>query len=504
MKPLVECVPNFSEGRRPEVIQAIVDAMRAVPAVRVLDIESDVDHNRSVVTLIGPPPAVQEAAFQGIAKAVELIDLDQHQGAHPRLGATDVVPFVPVSGATMAECVALAHDLGKRVGEELQIPVYFYESAALQPDRVNLEDVRRGEYELLKEQIGSNPARQPDCGPAALGKAGATIVGARPYLIAFNAYLNTDDVSIAKKIARAVRNSSGGYHFVKAMGILVAGQAQVSMNLTDFTKTPVYRVLETIRREAARYGALVTHTELVGLIPERALVDAARWYLQLDLFDPDQILEHKLAAMDEGAPLGFLDSVASSEPAPGGGAVSALAGALAAGLAAMVGRLTAGKRKYADVSEEMRVLIVQAEELRASLTARIDEDTAAFNAVMAAYKLPKGSDEEKAARSAAIQTAMAGAAEVPLSTARDALAAMELALVVALKGNVNAVTDAGTAAWMAMAAIQGAALNVRINATSVKDAELSQSWLDALSKINTRAESILAQVQEAAVKRGGM
>ena len=230
MKPLVECVPNFSEGRRPEVIAAIVDAMRAVPGVRVLDVESDVDHNRSVVTLVGPPAAVQEAAFQSIKTAATLIDLDVHRGEHPRLGATDVVPFVPISGVTMEECVALARDLGRRVGDELGIPVYLYEQAALRPERTNLEDVRRGEYERLKAEIGTNPDRAPDFGPARVGKAGATIIGARPFLVAFNAYLNTDDVAIARKIARTVRHSSGGYHYVKAMGLLVAGRAQVSMN----------------------------------------------------------------------------------------------------------------------------------------------------------------------------------------------------------------------------------------------------------------------------------
>ncbi|MFN2285149.1 MAG: glutamate formimidoyltransferase, partial [Anaerolineae bacterium] len=252
MKTLVECVPNFSEGRRPEVIAAIVDAMRAVPETRVLDVESDVDHNRSVVTLVGPPVAVQEAAFQGIKTAATLIDLDVHRGEHPRLGATDVVPFVPISGVTMADCVALARDLGQRVGEELGIPVYLYEQAALRPERVNLEDVRRGEYEVLKAEIGKNPARDPDFGPKAVGKAGATIIGARPFLVAFNAYLNTNNVSIARKIARGLRHSNGGYRYVKAMGLLVAGQAQVSMNLTDFTKTPIHRVVETIRSEAAR------------------------------------------------------------------------------------------------------------------------------------------------------------------------------------------------------------------------------------------------------------
>ena len=504
MKPLVECVPNFSEGRRPEVIEAIVAAMRAVPEVRVLDVESDADHNRSVVTLVGPPAAVREAAFQGIARAAELIDMDAHQGEHPRLGATDVVPFVPISGVTMQECVALAHELGTCVAETLGIPVYHYESAALRPERVNLEDVRRGEYELLKKEIGVKPERAPDRGSAVLGKAGATIIGARPYLVAFNAYLNTSDVAIANRIARALRHSNGGFRFVKGMGVLVAGQAQVSMNLTDFTQTPMFRVLEAVKREAARYGVTVTHTELVGLVPEQALVDAAQWYMQLDLFTPEQIIERKLAALDEGAPLGFLESVAANTPTPGGGSVAALAGALGAALAAMVGRLTVGKRKYAAVEEEMAALIIKAEQLRAALTARMDEDAVAFDAVMAAFKLPKGTEEEQAARNAAIQKATIGAAEVPLATARDALKVMEFALTVARKGNVNAVSDAASAAWMSMASIQSAALNVRINAASIEDPALKSAWEREIAQIITRAESLLAQVQEAAVTRGGL
>jgi len=504
LKPLVECVPNFSEGRRLDIVEAIVAAMRAVPDVRVLDVESDADHNRSVVTIVGSPPAVQEAAFQGIAKAAELIDMDVHQGAHPRLGATDVVPFVPISGVTMEECVRLAHELGQRVADTLGIPVYHYESAALRPERVNLEDVRRGEYEALKKEIGVKPERAPDRGPAVLGKAGATIIGARPYLVAFNAYLNTTDVTIANRIARALRSSNGGFRFVKGMGVMVAGQAQVSMNLTDFTQTPMFRVLEAVKREAARYGTTVTHTELVGLVPEQALVDAAQWYMQLDLFTPEQIIERKLAALDEGAPLGFLESVAANTPTPGGGSVAALAGALGAGLAAMVGRLTVGKRKYAAVEEEMTALIVKAEQLRTALTARMDEDAVAFDAVMAAFKLPKGTEEEQAARNAAVQKATIGAAEVPLATARDALKVLELALAVARKANINAVSDAASAAWMSMASIQSAALNVRINATSIEDQGLKSTWEREVAQIITRAESLLAQVQEAAVTRGGL
>ncbi len=504
MKTLVECVPNFSEGRRTDVIAAIVEAMRAVPEARVLDFESDVDHNRSVVTLVGPPGAVQEAAFQGIKTAAALIDLDVHRGEHPRLGATDVVPFVPISGVTMADCVALARDLGRRVGEELGIPVYLYEQAALRPERVNLEDVRRGEYETLKAEIGKNPTRDPDFGPKTVGKAGATIIGARPFLVAFNAYLNTDNVSIAQKIARALRHSNGGYRYVKAIGLLVAGQAQVSMNLTNFPQTPIHRVVETIRSEAARYGVSVTHTELVGLIPQQALVDAAQWHLQLDLFEPGQILENKLAALDEGAPIGFLDAVAANSAAPGGGAVAALAGALSAALVAMVGRLTVGKRRYADVQDEATEAVARAEKLRAALTTAMDEDSAAFKAVMAAYKLPKSTEEEQVTRNAAIQEAMTHAAEVPLATARAALEALELALLVASKGNVNAASDAATAAWMAMASIQSAALNVRVNAASIQDAARKEAWLAELEDIDTHAHMLLKEVQTVAAQRAGI
>ncbi len=504
MKTLVECVPNFSEGRDAETIAAIVAEMRAISEVQVLDVESDVDHNRSVVTLVGPPAAVQEAAFKGIKKAAELIDMDEHEGEHPRLGATDVVPFVPISGVLMNECIAMAKDLGRRVGEELGIPVYLYERAATRPDRENLEDIRRGEYEQLKKEIGENPDREPDYGPAELGKAGATVIGVRPFLIAFNAYLNTDDVSIARKIAKAVRNSSGGYRYVKSMGIMVAGQAQVSMNLTNFPRTPIYRVVETIRREAARYGATITHTELVGLTPQRALIESAQWYLQLDLFDTDQILENKLAAMNEGAPMGFLDAVAANSPTPGGGSVAALAGALASALTTMVGHVTIGKRRYADVHEEVSEAIVASEKLRRSLSKRMREDSAAFEALMAAFRLPKSTAEEKAARQEKIQQATIKAGEVPLATAREALAAMEQALIVARKGNENAVTDAATAGWMAMAAIQGASLNVRINAKTIKDGEKRTAWRDELSRIQTRADSLLAQIQETAVERGGL
>lgn len=295
MKQLVECVPNFSEGRRQEVIDQITAAIAQSPGAELLDVQSDLAHNRSVVTILGAPQAVVEAAFRAMAMASQLIDMDHHRGEHPRMGATDVVPFVPVRGVTMQDCVALAHQLGERVGAELGIPVYLYEEAATRPERRNLAAVRRGEYEGLREEIATNPDRAPDFGPAAMGAAGATAIGARPPLIAFNVYLNTGDVGPARAIAKSVRHSSGGLRFVKALGLLVEGQAQISMNLTDYRRTPIHRVLELIRVEAARYGLTVIHSEVVGLLPAEALVDTAQFYLQLAGFTPGQILENRLS-----------------------------------------------------------------------------------------------------------------------------------------------------------------------------------------------------------------
>lgn len=292
---IVECVPNFSEGRREKVIEQIVAAMAGCPGVQVLDVQSDPDHNRSVVTLIGAPEAVAEAAFQGIAASAELIDMNHHRGGHPRMGATDVVPLVPIRGTTMQDCVELARQLGERVGNELGIPVYLYEAAATRPERCNLADVRRGEYEGLKAEIATDRERAPDFGPAVLGAAGATAIGARPALIAYNVYLNTDEVRPAQAIARAIRHSSGGLRHVKALGLLVEGQAQISMNLTDYHHTPIHRVMEMIRSEATRYGLAVTRSEVVGLLPAEALIDAARFYLQLTELSPSQILENRLA-----------------------------------------------------------------------------------------------------------------------------------------------------------------------------------------------------------------
>ena len=294
MQRIVECVPNFSEGRRQAVIDQIVASISEVAGVRVLDVESDADHNRTVVAFVGEPEAVEEAAFRGIRRAAELIDMEQHRGAHPRMGATDVVPFVPIRGVTMKDCVEIARRLGARVGSELGIPVYLYEAAATRPQRVNLADVRRGEYEGIRQEIATNPQRAPDFGPRRMGRAGATAIGARPPLIAFNVYLASDDVRIARAIAKAVRHSSGGLRYVKALGLLVGGRAQVSMNLTNYRKTPIARVVEMVRAEAARYGVSIAESEIVGLVPQEALLDAAVHYLQLHRFSADQVLENRL------------------------------------------------------------------------------------------------------------------------------------------------------------------------------------------------------------------
>ncbi|MCA9934603.1 MAG: glutamate formimidoyltransferase, partial [Anaerolineales bacterium] len=371
MQQLVECVPNFSNGRSPEIYNRIADSIRAVHGVQVLDVSADPDHNRTVITFVGTPTAVEEAAYQAIKQAAQLINLDEHHGEHPRIGATDVLPLIPLRGITAQECVAMAQRIGKRAGKELGVAIYLYGAAATRPEREKLSDIRKGQYEKWKEEVATNPARQPDYGPTEPKTWGATVIGVRPFLIAYNIYLNSKHVEFAEKIARAVRFSSGGLRFVQAKGFLVEGQAQVSMNLTDFNKTPVYRVQEMVQREAARYGLTITKAELVGLTPQKAFMDAARWYLQLDGFREDQVLEYRLH--DEAAAgntaNAFLESVAANTPTPGGGSVAAMAGALAASLTQMVAGLTIGRKKYADVNETAQAILQKASLLRQQLTA---------------------------------------------------------------------------------------------------------------------------------------
>jgi glutamate formiminotransferase/formiminotetrahydrofolate cyclodeaminase len=505
--PLIECIPNFSEARRPEVVEAIAAAITSA-GVTILDRHSDNDHNRTVITFVGAPAAVEEAAFLGIRKAAELIDLNTHSGSHPRIGATDVVPFVPLSDISMEDCVLIARRLGERVGRELNIPVYLYEEAAARPDRVNLENNRRGQYEGLKAEIETDPQRKPDFGPARLGPAGATVIGARHPLVAYNVYLNTGDVTVAKAIAKALRQSSGGYRYVKALGMLVDGMAQVTMNLTNFRQTPVFRVVETIRREAARYGVSIHHSELVGLIPQEAVIDSAAWYLQLDGFKPDQILEQRLyAANAQSGPDGgpsFLDNLASATPTPGGGSAAAHAGAMGAALVTMVARLTVGRKKYAAVEAQMNEILNQAERLRRELTAAVDEDASAFEGVIEAFRLPKDTPAQEKARGEAIEKATLCAAQVPLTVAQKAVSVMALAERAVALGNLNAISDGASAAAMERAALTSAGYNVRINVNGLANKTAGEALLDQLHTLETKAANLEKEVHKSIRERGGL
>ena len=507
---LIECIPNFSEARRPEVIDQIVAAIQSVGEVKLLDRSSDLDHNRTVLTFAGSAAGVEEAAFRAIQAAASLIDLDQHTGEHPRIGATDVVPFVPLSGATMEECIAIAKRLGERVGKELNIPVYLYESAATKPERTNLENIRKGQYEGLKADVETNPERKPDFGPSKLPKAGATVIGARNPLIAFNVYLTSDDVSIAKKIAKAVRQSSGGLRYVKGLGLLVDGRAQVSMNLTNFRETPIARVVEFIRREAERYGVGIHHSELVGLIPQEALVDAAVWYTQLDAFSPEQILESRLfsspTASDQTPlkPASFIEELAAPTPTPGGGSAGAYAGAMGAALVAMVAGVTMGKKKYAEVEAEMQAIRVVAENLRQELTQAVDDDASSFEVLMAKFKMPKETDEQKSAREAAITQATMNAAHIPLHVAEHAVKVMELALKCAKSGLQSAISDAASGFAMARASLTAAGYNVRINLNSLEDKSLGERMLGELADLESAADTLEGEIQLVMKERGGI
>ncbi len=519
---LVECVPNFSEGRDPGVIDAIVAANASVEGTHVLDVDPGRDTHRTVVTFVAPLGHAVEAAFRGIAKAAELIDMSQHKGEHPRMGATDVCPFVPLGTTTMDECVALARELGERVGKELGIPVYLYEYAATQEDRKNLADIRAGEYEGLREKL-SDPHWKPDFGPAQLNsRAGATVIGARKFLIAYNVNLNTRDKKKASDIAFAIReqgrkkrNEHGLFirdmngDFVYDPGTLKAckavgwyideyQRAQVSINLTDFDVTPPHIAFEEASRQAAERGLRATGSELVGLIPLEAMRRAGRFYLEkqgasagapepmlieiaiqslglreLGGFDPMQkIIEYRVA---EESPLAssslreFVDSTSTDAPVPGGGSVAALCGSLAAALTAMVANLTHGKKGYEAVSGEMSELASEAQSLKAEFLRAVDDDARAFDAVMVANRLPKGTHDEQARRDEAIQAATMRAIDVPLSVMRLCERTLPLIARVAEKGNRNSISDAGVAALVLAAAAQGAWLNVLINLPGLAD-----------------------------------
>jgi glutamate formiminotransferase/formiminotetrahydrofolate cyclodeaminase len=476
MSTIVECVPNFSEGRDKSKVDAIVGAMK-LDGVYLLDREMDADHNRCVITLAGEREAVQEAAIRGVGKAAELIDLNQHQGAHPRLGAADVVPFIPIEGVSVEDCVAMARHTGEQIWKRYRIPIYLYEAAAVSPERQNLENIRRGQFEGIRDEIATNPARKPDFGEARLHPtAGACVVGARKFLIAYNIFLNTPDVDIAKKVAKAVRFSTGGLRFVKAAGFLVRGQAQVSMNLTDFEQTPMHRVFEMVRSEAERYGVKPTSSEIVGLVPKKALEQAAEWFLQVENFDSSLILENRLrSVMGRKAAVGglragvelFIEQLAAPMATPGGGSAAAASGAMAAGLAAMVASMSRGKKAYTQYERQLSEAISRLSQLREDLKASIDADAESYQSVMAAYKKAKAS----AAADGIVDAALKQATSVPLNVAERAREVLQIAESLGPITNPNMKSDLVTAGALARAAIEGALANVEINLESLKDEE---------------------------------
>ena len=514
MQTLVECVPNFSEGRDAGKVQAIVQALLAGPDVYLLDQEMDADHNRSVITLVGTREAIGEAALRGIGKAAELIDLNQHQGAHPRLGATDVVPFVPVSGITLEDCVRIAVWVAEEAARRFGVPTYLYEAAARTPERRNLENIRRGQFEGAREEVKSNPERRPDFGrepdKASLHPtAGATVVGARKFLIAYNINLATPDLAVAKTIAKKIRASSGGFPCVKAMGVDLKARslAQVSMNLTDFETTSIGAVFDAVTRAAATAGVKVEGSEIVGLIPRRALEDAAVHYLKVENFRPGLILENRLesvldaqaasrrergaAPADQSRRLadlaqGFVDTVAADTPTPGGGSVSALAGALGAALGEMVCRLTLKKKSLAEHYPEVGRALERLETLRKDLMAAVDQDAESYQGVIQAMRLPKDTEPEQAARRRAIEEANKNATLVPLHTAE--LAAEVGRAIEALRPITlpQAASDLSVAVGMVAAARAGSLDNVRTNLPSIQD----KAWV---SEIENRLAGLVAR-----------
>jgi len=449
-----------------------------LPGVVLLDREMDADHNRSVITIAGEREAVEEAAIRGVGKAAELIDLNHHQGAHPRLGAADVVPFIPIGGVTLDDCVAMARRVGAEIYKRYGVPVYLYEAAATRPERTNLENVRRGQFEGIRDEIATNPARLPDFGEARLHPtAGATIVGARKFLIAYNIFLNTPDIEIAKKVAKAVRFSSGGLRYVKAAGFLVRGLAQVSMNLTDFEQTPIHRVFEFVRREAARYGVVPVSSEIVGLIPKLALEQAAEWFLQVENFDSSLILENRLADVMSGKAAAssrnatlragiepFIEQLAAPTATPGGGSAAAASGAMAAGLAAMVASMSRGKKAYLQHDEALAAAIARLSLLREELKAAIDADAESYISVMAAYKAARTSPGGGAAVAAALRLA----AGVPLGVAERTFEIEQIATRLAPITNPRMSSDLTTSIALAKAALAGALANVEVNLDSLE------------------------------------
>ncbi len=550
---LVECVPNFSEGRNMAVIDAITDEIKDTDGAHLLDVDPGKDTNRTVVTFVAEYDKAVEAAFRAIRKASQLIDMSKHSGAHARQGATDVCPFVPVRGVTMEECVELAKQLGKRVGEELGIPVYLYEYAATKPEWSNLANIRVGEYEALSEKI-KKPEWKPDFGPAEFNaRSGVTVIGARKFLIAYNVNLNTRVARKAHDVAMTIREAGrnkrddngkfvrdengdpikapGTLQSCKAVGWYIDEyeRAQISINLTDYEVTPPHVAFDEVKKQAELKGLRVTGSELVGLIPLQALLDAGQHYIamqggspgvpeaevieaaiqslglrEVSPFDPqEKIIEYRVAG---GTPLadltvkGFVDLTSTDAPAPGGGSVAALMGSLAGALAAMVANLTIDKKGYQDVTEEMKRVACDGQVLKATFLKAVDDDTSAFDAVMEAMRLPKKTADEVALRDAAIEAATRHAIEVPLEVLRDCARVLDAVEPVAAKGNANSLSDAGVAALCARAAAGGAYLNVMINLPGITDDAYKQATIDEaqsiLKEVGTRADAVVGTIRD--------
>lgn len=548
MMKIVECVPNFSEGRNKAVIDAIAKEISNTENVKLLDVDPGADTNRTVVTFIGSPEGVKQAAFKAIKKASELIDMRQHKGAHARMGATDVCPFVPVSGVSMEDCVEIARQVGQRVADELGIPVYLYEEAATRPERNSLADIRSGEYEGLPEKL-KDPEWKPDFGEAKFNpKSGATVIGAREFLIAYNVNLNTRDRKLAHDIALTIREAGrrkretdgkvvrdennnpiilpGLLEATRAVGWYIDeyGQAQVSINLINYKITPPHIAFDTICEEAEKRGLRVTGSELVGLIPLQAMLDAGRHYLSkqgksigvpeeqlietaivsmglrdLTEFDPDKkIIEYQVQELK--GPLvkldlrDFINELSSDSPAPGGGSVAALAGALGSALTSMVANLTIGKPEYQEFRDEMEDVAVNAQTYKDDLLRAIDRDTDAFNKLMNALRLPKKTDEQIVEKEQAVEEATKQACLVPLEVMKKSLEVLKLAQVVAERGNENAASDAGVASLMARSAVEGAGLNVKINLPGIKDVEFKDKMKTEVRNLINEANDLQKKI----------
>ncbi len=556
MKKLIECVPNFSEGRDMSIIKQITDEIEKIDGVKLLDVDPGATTNRTVVTFVGTPDEVIEAAFQGVKKAQELIDMRGHKGDHPRFGATDVCPLVPISGVTMEEVAEYARQLGRRIGDDLGIPIYLYENAASEDKRRNLANCREGEYECVKDRIGSKEWK-PDFGPTEfndrVARSGATAVGARDFLIAVNFNLNTTSTRRANAIAFDVREKGrpkregdsitgkivtdsngepvmmpGTLKGTKAIGWMIAeyGIAQVSMNITNLSETPLHVAFDEVSEKAQKRGIRVTGLEIVGLVPKKAITDAGKYYLakqqrslgvteaeiikiaiksmgldDLKPFDPaEKIIEYILAAEEKMNKLidmtcrDFADETASESPAPGGGSISAYMGALGAALATMVANLSSHKAGWDDRWEEFSDWAVKGQQIKDDLLALVDEDTNAFNRVMDAFGLAKTTEEEKAERSATIQEATRYATEVPLRTMERSFDAFEIIKAMAEHGNPNSVSDAGVGALCARSAVMGAFLNVKINAAGLKDRAFASDVLARGTEIERKAASLETEI----------